>query len=115
MNKSDRMAALAAQLGAGAKPESQKDGQPEKRKAIKPAFGNKPRKANVVTAQPSSEEASTQSSTLTAELEKMTIKLRPPIRERLLDESYKRKKSKSANWQIQEIVSEAVNAYLGQK
>lgn len=51
----------------------------------------------------------------TGTLKQMTIKLAPDVRGRLLQESLRRKSEDSENWPIQQIVTEAVNAYLGGK
>jgi hypothetical protein len=45
----------------------------------------------------------------------MTIKLEPTVRGKLLQESLKRKAADADNWAIQQIITEAVNAYLGGK
>lgn len=47
-----------------------------------------------------------------ADFERMSITLPPEIRQRLLDESNRRKKERSPDWSISVIVREALAAYL---
>ena len=106
-NKRGMMAHLLKQMDEPAAPETQPTtpaaGKTESKKASKPAF--RPRAAK--RAKDEAPAASAQS------LEKMTIKLEPVVRKQILAESFRRKSEGAPNWQIQEIVSEAVNKYLG--
>lgn len=106
-NKRGMMAHLLKQMDEPAAPEAQPTaaaaGKAESRKARKPAF--RPRAAK--RAKDEAPAASAQG------LEKMTIKLEPVVRKQILAESFRRKSEGARNWQIQEIVSEAVNKYLG--
>ena len=87
--------------------ETQEEIKPEKQKAVKTA--PRSRAERPARAAGASRRAAATS------LKQMTIKLEPEVRSRLLQESLRRKAQDSADWPIQQIVTEAVNAYLGGK
>lgn len=108
-NKSERMAALARSIGATPSTDSQEAAKPEKQKAVKKSS---PRRRPERSEKPAAENRPRRTP---GGLKQMTIKLEPGVRGRLLQESLRRKSEDAENWPIQQIVTEAVNAYLGEK
>jgi hypothetical protein len=106
-DKRGMMADLARQLNEPAAEPKREASKPESRKARKPAFR---RAAKAAGKKPAAAAAPGAEAT---GLEKMTIKLKPVVRNRILAESFRRKAEGDPNWQIQEIVSEAVDKHLG--
>jgi hypothetical protein len=107
MKKSkEMMAALARSIGASA--ESNEAVNTDSQKAVKTATRPKRGKAKP-------EVASRREKPQTGTLKQMTVKLAPDTRSRLLQESARRKDSNAGNWPIQDIITEAVDAYLGGK
>jgi len=105
----EKMAALArAYLPPGQGTETQEEVKEEKQKAVKLVAGRGRSK------RPAPAESSTGRRS-GVPLKQMTIKLGPEVRSRLLQESIRRKAEDSENWPIQQIITEAVNAYLGGK
>jgi Ni/Co efflux regulator RcnB len=110
MNKSQKMADLARSIGAVPSTESQEAVKPETQKTVKLSHRRQRPRAERATAE--TEKRPRRSA---AGLKQMTIKLEPDVRGRLLQESLRRKAADVDNWPIQQIVTEAVNAYLGGK
>jgi hypothetical protein len=103
-----KMADLAVAIGvATPRTDSQQAVKPEKQKALKIA---RPRRSE--TKKPAAENRPRRTP---GGLKQVTIKLEPGVRGRLLQESLRRKAEDAENWPIQQIVTEAVNAYLGEK
>src|SRR5690606_28160341 len=88
--------------------ESRKDVKTERQLSVKPAKRPEERDTEVPAAG-----AKRKGARKEQPLFKMTIKIDPEVRRRLLAESYKRKGEGLPTWPVQEIVTEAVNAYLG--
>jgi hypothetical protein len=110
-DKRDMMARLAqtvAEDAAAPEPEAEEI-KTEKQKDVKTAPGARTQKGSAPAA------AGTARRRSTGALKQMTIKLEPDVRSRLLQESLRRKAQDSEDWPIQQIVTEAVNAYLGGK
>jgi hypothetical protein len=107
-SKSQKMAELARSIGAVPSTESKEAVKPEIQQAVKQSRRLQQPRAERATAE--TEKGQRRSA---AGLKQMTIKLEPTVRRRLLQESLRRKAADDDNWPIQQIITEAVNAYLG--
>ena len=103
MSSKGKLQALAVAMDA--EPESKEATKTERQKAVKTVPRRRVDKAEGAP-RPRAARA-------TGALKQMTIKLEPAVRSRLLEESLKRKSADLPDWSIQQIVTEAVNQYLG--
>lgn len=104
MSSKGKLQALAVAMDA--EPESKEATKTERQKAVKTI----PRRGRVAKAEGA---PAPRAARATGALKQMTIKLEPAVRSRLLEESLKRKSADLPDWSIQQIVTEAVNQYLG--